>query len=142
MMDFLQEDQKTIDIGGNYYSWDEIKYLFLDDEEMINDAAKFKSEDDEFKLNTESKNKLENALFQCPAEPPELTEFVKNMQEWLQQHPSEHRNVYDEKMNELTTFVQSHVTPDGMPAGGMPSGGMPSVPEEPEDTGPRIEEID
>jgi hypothetical protein len=37
MMDFLQEDQKTIDIGGNYYSWDEIKYLFLDDEEMIND---------------------------------------------------------------------------------------------------------
>jgi heat shock 70kDa protein 1/2/6/8 len=111
-------------------------------EEMINDAAKFKSEDDEFKLNTESKNKLENALFQCPAEPPELTEFVKNMQEWLQQHPSEHRNVYDEKMNELTTFVQSHVTPDGMPAGGMPSGGMPSVPEEPEDTGPRIEEID
>ncbi|HIJ11252.1 TPA: hypothetical protein HA278_04300 [Candidatus Woesearchaeota archaeon] len=37
MMDFIQEDQKTIDIGGAYYSWEEIKHLFLDDEEMIND---------------------------------------------------------------------------------------------------------
>ena len=38
MMEFLQEDQKSIDIGGAYYSWDEIKYLFLDDEEMVDDG--------------------------------------------------------------------------------------------------------
>jgi L1 cell adhesion molecule like protein len=111
-------------------------------ENMINNAAKFKAEDDEFKLNIESKNKLENALCQCPTEPPELTEFVKNMQEWLQQHPSEDRNVYDEKINELSEFVNTHLTPDNMPSGQMPSSGMSSVPEESDDTGPKIEEID
>lgn len=111
-------------------------------ENMINDAAKYKAEDDEFKLNIESKNKLENALCQCPTEPPELTEFVKNMQEWLQQHPSEDRNVYDEKINELSEFVNTHLTPDNMPSGQMPSSGMSSVPEESDDTGPKIEEID
>ena len=37
MMEFLKEDQKSIEIGGEYYSWDKIKHLFLIDEEMIAD---------------------------------------------------------------------------------------------------------
>lgn len=107
-----------------------------DIEHMINEAAKYKAEDEEFKLTVESKNQLENALFQCPKEPPELEEFSKNMQEWLQQHPNENKNTYDEKMNELTAFVQSHSSANNM----QPPPETPpdvSVPD-----GPRIEEID
>ena len=37
MMEFLKENQKSIEIGEEYYSWDEIKHLFLTDEEMVAD---------------------------------------------------------------------------------------------------------
>jgi len=37
MMEFIKEDQKSIEIGGEYYHWESIKHLFLTDEEMEED---------------------------------------------------------------------------------------------------------
>jgi molecular chaperone DnaK (HSP70) len=58
----------------------------------------------------------------------------ENTETWLNDHSEEDANVYQDKLKELETIMQS-VMPGGMP------GGMPGA-DEVVDDGPAIEEID
>ena len=129
-----------------------------DIEKMVQEAEKYKAEDEAYKLKIEAKNKLENTLFQCKTTTeqvkettPEIDELKTKINEnieWLNNHPNEEINVYEDKENEIQELVKS-LMPAGMPAGmpdmsgGMPDmpAGMPDMPATPEKD-VNIEEID
>lgn len=75
---------------------------------MIDEAERFKEEDQKFKDRVESKNALESTLFQLKS--MELPDEYKNRLEeemaWLDSHPEEDKEVYEERRKRVEGWVQ------------------------------------
>jgi len=134
-------------------------------EEMIREAEKYKAEDEAQKGKIEAKNGLENYSFslrnsmdeeklkdKISAEDKKTVEDkITEIMEWLESHPSEEKESYEERQKELegianpilmAAYQAAGGAPGGMP-GGMP-GGFPggAPPGGAPDAGPTVEEVD
>jgi L1 cell adhesion molecule like protein len=103
-------------------------------ERMVAESEKYKDADLLIKERVEAKNQLEGSLYQSRTmenvkeeDKIRIQEKVKETQEWLDAHPTETKEVYEEKQKEFNEFSMSIL------AG--------TVPTEPK-VEPTIEEID
>jgi heat shock protein 1/8 len=120
-------------------------------EKMVQEAEQFKAEDEAIMKKVEAKNKLEGAVYgmkqalgedklkeKIPAdEMTTLNTFVEETLKWME---AEHDQAeYEEKLAELNKVFNpmKYVTPEG----GMPEG-MPPMPEQTENPGVKVEEVD
>ena len=75
---------------------------------MIDEAEKYKEEDKKFQERIESKNSLESMLYQLKS--ANLSEERKSQLEeeikWFDDHPSEEKEVYEEKKAKLSAWLQ------------------------------------
>jgi L1 cell adhesion molecule like protein len=75
---------------------------------MIDEAEKYKEEDKKFQERIESKNSLESMLYQLKS--ANLSEERKSQLEeeikWFDDHPSEEKEVYEEKKTMLSAWLQ------------------------------------
>lgn len=131
-------------------------------ERMIAEAEKFKAQDEVQRKKVEAKNHLENYLFSLRnslgedkiakalgADKATLEKTVTETMQWLESHPNEAPEVYEEKQKAVEKVANPLLTKayggaagmpgaeGGMPAGGMPGGGAPGG-----GRGPDIEEVD
>ena len=135
-------------------------------EKMVAEAEKFKEEDDKVRENIEAKNKFEGYLYQVKgslndpnfkdkldeSDKSNLEEKVSECEKWYDDHSNDVKDVYEEKQKELESVFMELMkkvggTNQGMPPGGMPdmsqfNGEVPPTSNEPEEEGPKIEEID
>jgi L1 cell adhesion molecule like protein len=129
-----------------------------DIERMVAESEKYKDDDLLVKERIEAKNQLEGSLYQqrTMMDGEEMKDKIKEedkmtikakiteMQEWLDAHPGETKEIYVEKQKEFSEFcmsIMSSAMGSGMPPG--MGAEMPSEPnEEPVDEQPTIEEID
>jgi len=125
-----------------------------DVERMVAEAEKFKAQDEVQRKKVEAKNGLENYCFQLRnslnedkiasalgADKAVLEKKVQDVMTWLESHPDENPEVYDEKQKEvekIATPILQKVAGGAMP-GGMPGGGMGGAPG---GAGPHVEEVD
>lgn len=83
----------------------------LSDEEikrMVEEAEQFKEQDKKFKERIEAKNGLESMLYQVKSQPnlPEETKKVVEEEiQWLEEHPQEEKEVYDEHRDKLIALL-------------------------------------
>ena len=83
----------------------------LSDEEikrMVEEAEQFKEQDKKFKERIEAKNGLESMLYQVKSQPnlPEETKKVVDEEiQWLEEHPQEEKEVYDEHRDKLIALL-------------------------------------
>tara|TARA_B100001175_G_scaffold317919_1_gene337602 strand:- start:48529 stop:50427 length:1899 start_codon:yes stop_codon:yes gene_type:complete len=117
-----------------------------DIEKMVADAEKFKAEDELNALKIEKKNALDQVIYTGLSaigdKNEELTNYLKEQQEWLNSNQDEEPLVYEEKLKEIQEKMQSSM-PQGesqMPPQSPEDAGVP--PHASEDSGPTIEEID
>jgi len=107
---------------------------------IVEEAEKFKIEDEEKKAKVDAKNQLESVLHQTQQQLgeklPEVNDYITQQLDWLNDHPDETTETYQEKMKEVQAFIQEKAQAAG--AGAPPTGG-PST--EPADM-PDIDEID
>lgn len=75
---------------------------------MIDEAEKYKEEDKKFQERIEAKNSLESMLYQLKS--MELPEERKTQLEeeikWLDDHPSEDKEVYEERKTKISAWIQ------------------------------------
>ena len=102
-------------------------------ERMVAESEKYKDADLLIKERVEAKNQLEGSLYQSRTmenvkeeDKIRIQEKVKETQEWLDAHPTETKEVYEEKQKEFNEFSMSIL-----------AGTVPTKPVE-----PTIEEID
>ena len=120
-----------------------------DIDKMVSDAEKFKAEDELNALKIEKKNGLDQVIYTGLSaigdKNEELTNYLKEQQEWLNSNQDEEPLVYEEKMEEIQEKIQSSM-PQGesQDPSQMPTEDPSQMPTESpvEDTGPTIEEID
>ncbi len=135
-----------------------------DIERMVEEAEKYKEEDNKRKLIIEAKNSLESYAYQVKSsldedkvkeviDSEELESALTKINEtldWLDVHPEEDLEVYQDKKKELEGVINPIMTKlyqsgGGEPAGTMPTGSMPtgSMPtgDDPQ-SGPTVEEVD
>ncbi len=120
-----------------------------DIDKMVSDAEKFKAEDELNALKIEKKNGLDQVIYTGLSaigdKNEELTNYLKEQQEWLNSNQDEEPLVYEEKMKEIQEKIQSSM-PQGesQDPSQMPTQDPSQMPTESpvEDTGPTIEEID
>lgn len=120
-----------------------------DIDKMVSDAEKFKAEDELNALKIEKKNGLDQVIYTGLSaigdKNEELTNYLKEQQEWLNSNQDEEPLVYEEKMKEIQEKIQSSM-PQGesQDPSQMPTEDPSQMPTESpvEDTGPTIEEID
>ena len=124
-----------------------------DIDKMVADAEKYKQEDELNALKIEKKNGLDQIIYTSLSaigdKNEELTNYLKEVQQWLESHPDEDVTAYEEKIQEVQEKMKSAMPQSG-PDGAMPEGtpggfpGETSTPEESAnaDAGPTIEEID
>jgi heat shock protein 1/8 len=127
-------------------------------ERMVAEAEKYKDEDEHFKGKVEAKNKFEAYLYQLKSsvtgelkdklsedDKTLINDKIKDYESWFDSHPSEEKDVYENKQKELEGVfmeIMKNMT------GGVPSeeGSVPNMPSKPTDVnneeGPTIEEID
>jgi len=146
----------TISQEGRQLSSEEI-------ERMVEEAEKFKAEDEAHVKRVEAKNGLENYIFSVRSslgdekfaskfseeDKTTIDTTLDEAMEWVDSHPTEEAEVYDEKKKEVEGTVQPLMMKayqSGDTGGEMPMpGGMPdlssSAPSE-SSSGPKIEEVD
>ena len=82
-----------------------------DIEKMVADAEKFKAEDEMNILKIEKKNSLDQILYSGISSVkdtnPELLNYLKEIQDWLQNNQDEDINIYEEKITEVSQKIQS-----------------------------------
>jgi L1 cell adhesion molecule like protein len=124
-----------------------------DIERMVAESEKYKDDDLLVKERIEAKNGLEGSLYQqrTMMDGEEMKDKIKEedkmtikakiteMQEWLDAHPSETKEVYIEKQKEFSEFCMSVMSGSGPNLGKMSE---PESQEDNADMGPAIEEID
>lgn len=79
---------------------------------MLDEAEKYREEDKKFKERIESKNSLESMLYQLRSmELPEerKTELEEEIR-WLEEHPTEDKEVYDERKTKVSAWLQEGLT--------------------------------
>ena len=99
---------------------------------MVDEAEQFKEEDKKFKERIEAKNSLESMLYQVKSQPnlPEETKKVVEEEiQWLDEHPQEDKQVYDEHRDKLITLL-------------TPPQQEPEQKEEEKENNVKIEEVD
>lgn len=108
-----------------------------DIQRMVKEAEDFKEQDKQFKERLESKNNLETMLYQFKSQ-TELPEETKNKIEeeikWLEEHPDETKEVYDEHRSKIMGLFQP-------PADMMQPPSTPTEEVKPEEN-IKIEEVD
>jgi L1 cell adhesion molecule like protein len=126
-----------------------------DIERMVAESEKYKDDDLLIKERIEAKNQLEGALYQQRTmidgeemkdklkeeDKTSIQTKIKEMQEWLDMHPSETKEPYEQKQKEFSEYCMSVMSG----AGSGPNLGKvpePETQEENVDMGPAIEEID
>ena len=139
-----KEQKITITNDGDRLSQEEM-------ERMVREAEEFKEQDELHALQIEKKNGLDQIIYTSLAaigeQNPELSEYLKETQQWLEQHPDEDVQAYDQKIQEVQERVKSSMPeqPPGAP-GADPAdfagGGAGADQSVPEDSGISIEEID
>lgn len=110
-----------------------------DIERMVREAEEFKETDEKFRKKVESKNSLESFLYQMKNEektPDDLKTAVEEELSWLEEHPDEEAEVYDEHRENImklcsSAAAESSATPD-----------TDNKASENEKSGPKIEEVD
>jgi len=141
-----KENKITITNDKGRLSADEV-------ERMVAEAEKYKQEDDVMKRKVEAKNKLENFSYQIrnTVDDEKLKDKIsdedkatveaacKEAVEWLENHPDEEPEIYEEKEKALQG-VWSPIAAKLGGGGDMP-GGMPE-PSAGGGEGPKIEEVD
>src|SRR4029079_18462181 len=112
-----------------------------DIERMIAEAEKFKTQDEQMRKKVDAKNDLENACFSVKnqlesngATNDDITTKIKEVTTWLESHPNEEAEVYEERKKELMNFVQQHAQNSAPNSTNAPG---PTA-----STGPNIEEVD
>tara|TARA_B100000614_G_scaffold19607_1_gene15859 strand:- start:510 stop:2411 length:1902 start_codon:yes stop_codon:yes gene_type:complete len=120
-----------------------------DIDKMVSDAEKFKAEDELNALKIEKKNGLDQVIYTGLStigdKNEELTNYLKEQQEWLNSNQDEEPLVYEEKMKEIQEKIQSSMHQgESQDPSQMPTQDPSQMPTESpvEDTGPTIEEID
>lgn len=108
-------------------------------ERMVKEAEQFKEQDEKFKKNVEAKNLYESVLYQVKSQenlPEETKTKMEEEIKWLEEHPNEDADVYDERRTNIMSFLQPP-TPSN-------SEETPTSPVEPTTTtdGVKIEEVD
>jgi L1 cell adhesion molecule like protein len=116
---------------------------------MVDEAETFKADDDLQKLKIEKRNGLDQIIYTSLTsigdQNQELTEYLKEVQTWLESHPEESPEIYDEKVKEIQEKMQTFAPPPTQANEDESANVDNSVPPEsatPEDSGPKIEEID
>lgn len=82
-----------------------------DIERMVAEAEKFRSQDEQMRKKIDTKNELENMCYSVQKQfesNEQIVSKVKDISEWLDAHPNEEVEVYEEKKKELTEFVQQN----------------------------------
>jgi heat shock protein 1/8 len=110
-----------------------------DIERMVAEADKFKTQDEQMRKKVDEKNSLENICYSIknqfvdkPNE--EINKKIEEIMQWLETHPDEEAEIYEEKKKELTDFVSSHTVQTSQPG----DGNMGSESQ----SGPNVEEVD
>lgn len=115
----------------------------LSDEEikrMVDEAEKFKDEDQKFKDRAEARNMYEAVIYQLKSSESDVVgDRVREELEWLEAHPDETKEAYDERRSALQQFLAEQAT--------TTSGGSSSSPDAPQEQetssgGVKIEEVD
>ena len=103
---------------------------------MIDEAERFKDEDRQFKERTEARNAFESVLFQLKAMelPEDKKQQLDEQLEWLDAHPDEPKEAYDERREQIEKMIQEVIS-----AVKQPSADTPTTTE---DDGVKIEEVD
>jgi len=105
---------------------------------IVKEAEKFRVEDEEKRAKIDAKNQLETVLYQTQQQLgeklPEVNEYITQQIDWINDHPDESTETYQEKMKEVQAFIQEKAQAAGAGAPGGPS-------TEPADM-PDIDEID
>jgi molecular chaperone DnaK (HSP70) len=84
----------------------------LSDEEiqrMVKEAEDFKEQDKQFKERLEAKNNLETMLYQFRSQselPEETKTKIEEEIKWLEEHPEETKEVYDEHRSKIMGLFQ------------------------------------
>lgn len=92
------------------------KKNLTDDEiqKMIQEAEQFKEDDKKFKERVEAKNNLETLLYQIRSDdklPEEMKKVVDEEITWLEEHPQEEKEVYEEHRNKVMSLFQQQASP-------------------------------
>jgi molecular chaperone DnaK (HSP70) len=74
----------------------------------------------------------------------EITKAVSSGLSWLEEHPTESKESYDEKIKEVEAIANPIIAKVYQSTGGTPPSGSPDGPETPpdNDAGPTVEEVD
>jgi L1 cell adhesion molecule like protein len=138
----------TAEVGGKEGSKKSLtitndkKNLSADEiERMVREAEEFKEQDKKFKEQVEAKNLYESVLYQVKGQenlPEEIKSKVEEEIKWLEEHPHEEKEVYDERRAKVMEFLQPPASPD---APSSSEDGNPT-PEEEKPDEPKIEEVD
>jgi heat shock protein 5 len=105
-------------------------------EEAIKKAEEMKEEDERVRQATASKNRLEGYLFDAKSQisdeklgekvsaedKEKITEIIQEGMSWMQEHPNEDKDVYDEKFKEVQEQISPLLGPIGA-AGGAGAAG-------------------
>ena len=77
---------------------------------MVDDAEQFKAEDELQALKIEKRNGLDQIIYTSLKaigdQNPELTEFIKETETWLENNPDESPDIYDEKIKEIQEKIK------------------------------------
>jgi len=104
---------------------------------MIDEAEQFKEQDKKFKEQVEAKNLYESVLYQVKSQqnlPEEAKAKVEEEIKWLDEHPNEDAEVYNERRTKIMESLKPPETPSQEDGNSTP-------PEEKMDE-PKIEEVD
>jgi L1 cell adhesion molecule like protein len=111
-------------------------------ERMVKEAEQFREQDQKFKEQVESKNLYESVLYQVKSQdklPEEVKTKIGEEIKWLEEHPHEEKEVYDERRTKMMEFLQPPTaTATPSPEDTPPEETTTTTPED----GIKIEEVD
>ena len=106
-------------------------------ERMMKEAEQYKEQDQKFKEQVEAKNLYESVLYQVKGQdnlPEEAKSKIEEEIKWLDEHPNEDKEVYDERRTKIMELLQPP-TPSPQPSSEDTSSSTPA-------DEPTIEEVD
>lgn len=116
-----------------------------DIERMVAEAEKFKAQDEQMRHKIEAKNDLENTCFSVKNQlnssgitNETITTKINEVNTWLESHPDEEAEIYEERKKELLDFVQQNAQ-SSVPKGDSSETSMEANAS---NTKPNIEEVD
>jgi L1 cell adhesion molecule like protein len=111
-------------------------------ERMVKEAEQFREQDQKFKEQVESKNLYESVLYQVKSQdklPEEVKTKIGEEIKWLEEHPHEEKEVYDERRTKMMEFLQPPTaTATPSPEDTPPEETTTTTPED----GIKIEQVD